>query len=226
MSLCGGHGIAVAPRSCHVQNGEVRWASHCWGHSFQPSNKLKPRNQLHCTFKRATATWVFLFLKILWYLVDIWWVPVGYHEKNTVRKMENKKLTGVGLLFSETSHRILCSGSMPTNTLKKSEVFVSLECCTRWTFLQNEVPKTLTLKQMHTSDTKNNLGFLQVWSNSPDEHSNEMWEQWSSQKTDLKPDPITLLWEPLSMSMTSKVVCKLFSHHPCLGLFHCLSLPK
>jgi hypothetical protein len=115
---------------------------------------------------------------------------------------------------------------MPTNTLKKSEVFVSLECCTWWTFLQNEVPKTLTLKQMHTSDTKNNLGFLQVWSNSPDEHSNEMWEQWSSQKTDLKPDPITLLWEPLSMSMTSKVVCKLFSHHPCLGLFHCLSLPK
>jgi hypothetical protein len=85
-----------------------------------------------------------------WKFCHTWLISGGYLldiMKKTPRGiLENKMLTGVGLPFSEMPHGILCSGVMPTNTLKKSEVFVSLECCTWWTLQQNEVPKTLKLK--------------------------------------------------------------------------------
>jgi hypothetical protein len=118
---------------------------------------------------------------------------------------------------------------------------IPTKCESKWSSQNTDIKA-----DPHTSDTKKNLGFLRVWTNSPDEHSYEMWEQWSSQKTDLKADPPTFdigasfcvydlqssvwvifssLFGPLSVSMTSKVVCKLISH-PCLGLFQCLSPPK
>lgn len=206
----------MAPKSCHVQNGEVRWASHCWGHSLQPSNKLKPKNQLYCTFKRATATWFFCF----WKFCDTWWISWKKHWGI----LENEVLTSAQSAY----HFLKCpTGSYALEAClqihkKNLRFFVSLECCTWWTFLQNEVPKTLTLKQIHTSDTKNNVGSLQVWSfhlmNIPMKcENNEV-----PKKLTLKQFHPHLIQESLSMSMTSKVVSKLFSH-PCLGLFQCIT---
>jgi hypothetical protein len=180
-----------------------------------------------------------------WKFCDTWWISGGYPldimKKTLWGILKNKMLTGVGLPFSEMPHGILCSGSMPPNTLKNCEVFASSECCTWWNIPTKCESKwssqnTDLKADPHTSDTKKDLGFLQVWSNSPDEHSYEMWEQWSSLKTDLKADPpksdtggsfnvydlqssvqviFSSLFGSLSMSITSEVMCKLFSH-PCL----------
>ncbi len=103
ISLCGGHGSAVAPRSCHVQNGEVRWASHCWGHSFQPSNKLKPQKPTLLQVQKSNCNMILFVFENSeirgGYLVGTCWIS---WKKTLWGILENKMLTGVvGLPFSE-----------------------------------------------------------------------------------------------------------------------------
>jgi hypothetical protein len=153
-------------------------------------------------------------------------IPGGYHEKNTVRHFGKQSAHRCGPTIFWNAPRDLMLWKHAYKYTKKIWGFLWV-----WSAAPDEhsykmkVPKTLTLKQIHTSDTKNNLGSLQVWSfhlmNIPMKcENNEV-----PKKLTLKQIHPHLIQEPLSMSITSKVVSKLFSY-PCLGLFQCLSPPK